>query len=180
MSDKIIAHRYAVALYSNAKNEDLDNLYSDTKELLSLFNNSDDLKKTLKSPLTKNFVKLSITKELTKNFNSAKTIEGLLVTLSNNKRLNLLDAVLHSFGEVLLMKRGYQSAKVTSAFDIDSETKKNISDLLNSQYGSKINIEFNTNQSLLGGMTVIVGSKMVDLSVRNQVLKFTSNVKGDI
>ena len=42
------------------------------------------------------------------------------------------------------------------------------------------NIEFKTNESLLGGMTVVVGSKMIDLSVRSQVSKFTNNVKGDI
>ena len=34
MSDKIIAHRYAVALYSNSQNDELDKLYNDTKELL--------------------------------------------------------------------------------------------------------------------------------------------------
>jgi ATP synthase F1 delta subunit len=162
------------------QNDELDSLYEDTKELLGLIKASEDLSNILKSPLTKNSLKLSIIKKLTSGFNSSKILEGLLETLSNNKRLNLLDKVLDSFAEVLLTKRGYQSAKVTSAYDIDQQTKKNISDLLNSQYDSKINIVFNTNQSLLGGMTVVVGSKMVDLSVRNQVLKFTSNVKGDI
>ena len=43
--------------------------------------------------------------------------------------------MLSSFGEVLLSKRGYKSANVTTASDIDDDTKKNISELLNSQYG---------------------------------------------
>jgi ATP synthase F1 delta subunit len=162
------------------QNDQLDSLYDDSKVLLGMVSESEDLSSTLKSPLIKNSLKLSIIKKLTSGYKSSKIIEGLLETLANNKRLNLLDNVLASFGEVLLSKRGFQSVKVTSAYDIDEQTKKNISDLLNSQYGPKINIEFNTNQSLLGGMTVVVGSKMVDLSVRNQVLKFTSNVKGDI
>tara|TARA_B100001996_G_scaffold304299_1_gene245186 strand:- start:272 stop:814 length:543 start_codon:yes stop_codon:yes gene_type:complete len=180
MSDKIIAHRYAVALYSNSQNDELDKLYNDTKELLGLIKVSHDLSSIMKSPLIKNALKLSITKKLIHGLSSFKILEGLLETLSNNRRLYLLDTVLTSFGEVLLSKRGYKSAKVTTAYEIDSETKKNISDYLNAQYKSKINIEFNTSQSLLGGMTVIVGSKMVDLSLRNQVLKFTNNVKGDI
>ena len=63
MSDKIIAHRYAVALHSNVQNDELDSLYLDTKELLSLIKENEDLSNTLKSPLTKNSLKLSITKK---------------------------------------------------------------------------------------------------------------------
>ena len=79
-----------------------------------------------------------------------------------------------------LKKRGYQKAKVTTAHTIDEQTKKDIQELLHNQYGSKLNLEFQVNKSLLGGMTVIIGSKMIDLSIINQVSKFTNNVKGDI
>ena len=180
MSNKIIAQRYAIALFSTSKNDDLDTLFSDTKTLLEMINTSDDLMKTLKSPLSKGELKLNIVSSLIKDMASNKILKGLLDTLYKNKRLSILALVLSSFGEVLLSKRGYKSANVTTANDIDDDTKKNISDLLNSQYGSKINIEFKTNESLLGGMTVVVGSKMIDLSVRSQVSKFTNNVKGDI
>jgi ATP synthase F1 delta subunit len=180
MSNKIIAQRYAIALFSTVQNDDLDSLFADTKELLSTIHSSEDLMSILKSPITKGEHKLSIISSLTKEMHSSKILKGLLDTLYKNKRLSILTLVLSCFGEVLLSKRGYQSANVTTASDVDEETKKNISDLLNSQYGSKINIEFNTNHSLLGGMTVVVGSKMIDLSVRSQVSKFTNNVKGDI
>jgi ATP synthase F1 delta subunit len=180
MSDKIIAQRYAIALFSTAKNDDLDSLFSDTKTLLEMIHSSDDLIQTLKSPLSKGELKLNIVSSLIKDMSSNKILKGLLDTLYKNKRLSILAIVLSSFGEVLLSKRGYKSASVTTASDIDDDTKKNISELLNSQYGSKINIEFKTNESLLGGMTVVVGSKMIDLSVRSQVSKFTNNVKGDI
>ena len=69
---------------------------------------------------------------------------------------------------------------MTTAHEIDESTKKNIQELLHQQYGSKLNLEFNINKSLLGGMTVVIGSKMIDLSIVNQVSKFTNNVKGDI
>jgi len=180
MSNKIIAQRYAIALFSTVKNDDLDSLFSDTKTLLEMINTSDDLMKTLKSPLSKGELKLNIVSSLIKDMASNKILKGLLDTLYKNKRLSILALVLSSFGEVLLSKRGYKSANVTTVSDIDDDTKKNISELLNSQYGSKINIEFKTNESLLGGMTVVVGSKMIDLSVRSQVSKFTNNVKGDI
>ena len=88
--------------------------------------------------------------------------------------------ILQDFQDVLYEKRGYQKAKVTTAHDIDEATKTNIQELLNSQYGSKLNLEFQINKSLLGGMTVVIGSKMIDLSIATQVSKFTNNVKGDI
>ncbi len=180
MTNKIIAKRYAIALFNTAHNDDLDLLFKDTQYMHSLINDNEDLLKVLKSPLNKSEIKLSIIIELIKELPSAKILNGLFQTLSKNKRLSIIDDVLFAFSEVLLSKRGYQSAKVTTAYKADEDTEKNISKILNSQYGSKINIEFSTNQSLLGGMTVIVGSKMIDLSVRSQVSKFTNNVKGDI
>ena len=94
--------------------------------------------------------------------------------------LNLFENILIEFQDVLYDKRGYQKAKVTTAHVIDDETKKSIQELLHNQYGSKLNLEFQVNKSLLGGMTVVIGSKMIDLSISNQVSKFTNNVKGDI
>ena len=111
---------------------------------------------------------------------SQKIIGGLINTLKKNKRLNLFAGILQDFQDVLYEKRGYQKAKVTTAHDIDEATKTNIQELLNSQYGSKLNLEFQINKSLLGGMTVVIGSKMIDLSIATQVSKFTNNVKGDI
>jgi|TARA_B100000787_G_scaffold166209_1_gene151080 F-type H+-transporting ATPase subunit delta len=180
MSNKIIAKRYAIALFNTVQNDDLDSLFADTQELLNTIHSSDDLMNVLKSPITKGEHKLNIISSLIKDAQSGKILKGLLNTLYKNKRLSLLALTLSCFSDVLLLKRGYQSANVTTVSKIDEDTKKNISDLLNSQYGSKINIEFKTNQSLLGGMTVVVGSKMIDLSLRSQVSKFTNNVKGDI
>ena len=51
MSNKIIAQRYAIALFSTAKNDDLDSLFSDTKTLLEMIHSSDDLMKNLKISL---------------------------------------------------------------------------------------------------------------------------------
>jgi ATP synthase F1 delta subunit len=111
---------------------------------------------------------------------SEKILMGLINTLKKNKRLNLFENILHEFQDVLFEKRGYQKAKVTTSHGIDEQTKNNIQELLHNQYGSKIKLEFQVNKSLLGGMTVVIGSKMIDLSIINQVSKFTNNVKGDI
>ena len=109
-----------------------------------------------------------------------KILSGLVNTLKKNKRLNLFENILSDFQDVLFEKRGYQKAKVTTSHAINDEIKNSIQELLHNQYGSKINLEFQVNNSLLGGMTVVIGSKMIDLSILNQVSKFTNNVKGDI
>ena len=107
-------------------------------------------------------------------------LNTILNILKKNKRLNLFENILHEFHDVIFEKRGYQKAKVTTSHGIDEQTKNNIQELLYNQYGSKIKLEFQVNKSLLGGMTVVIGSKMIDLSIINQVSKFTNNVKGDI
>ena len=180
MSNKIASRRYAVALFDTVQNEQLDALLAHAQSLSSLIQESHELASVLKSPLTKNEIKSNILLKIIEGAPSEKKLKGLVNTLRKNKRLNLFENILTEFQDVLFEKRGYQKAKVTTAHPINDETKNSIKELLNNQYGSKINLEFQINQALLGGMTVVVGSKMIDLSVLNQVSKFTNNVKGDI
>ena len=162
------------------KNEELDSLLADCQSLSESLKESQELSSLLKSPLTKNEIKSSILLNVISGLPSEKILMGLINTLKKNKRLNLFENILHEFQDVLFEKRGYQKAKVTTSHGIDEQTKNNIQELLHNQYGSKIKLEFQVNKSLLGGMTVVIGSKMIDLSIINQVSKFTNNVKGDI
>ena len=180
MSNKITSKRYAVALFDTVQNEELDTLLGDAQSLTNVIHESPELDILLKSPLTKNDLKANILMKIVEGLSSQKILGGLVNTLKKNKRLNLFANVLKEFQDVLFEKRGYQKAKVTTAHTIDEATKKNIQDLLHNQYGSKLNLEFQINKSLLGGMTVVIGSKMIDLSIANQVSKITNNLKGDI
>ena len=180
MTNKIASKRYSTALFDSVKNEELDALLKDAQSLSETMLDSQELSLLLKSPLTKNELKSSILLKIIQGLPSEKILSGLVNTLKKNKRLNLFENVLSDFQDVLFEKRGYQKAKVTTSHAINDETKNIIQDLLHNQYGSKINLEFHVNNSLLGGMTVVIGSKMIDLSILNQVSKFTNNVKGDI
>ena len=155
-------------------------MLADAQSLYQSIQENSELDTLLKSPITQNELKASILMKIIQGSPSQKIIGGLINTLKKNKRLNLFAGILQDFQDVLYEKRGYQKAKVTTAHDIDEATKTNIQELLNSQYGSKLNLEFQINKSLLGGMTVVIGSKMIDLSIATQVSKFTNNVKGDI
>ena len=180
MSNKIASKRYSVALFDTVKNEELDSLLADCQSLSESLKESHELSSLLKSPLTKNEIKSSVLLNVISGLPSETILIGLINTLKKNKRLNLFENILHEFQDVLFEKRGYQKAKVTTSHGIDEQTKNNIQELLHNQYGSKIKLEFQVNKSLLGGMTVVIGSKMIDLSIINQVSKFTNNVKGDI
>ena len=180
MTNKIASKRYALALFDTVKNEDLDSLLADTQFLSTTLGESEELSSLLKSPLTKNEIKSNVLLKVIVGLTSEKILSGLVTTLKKNKRLNLFEVILIEFQDVLFEKRGYQKAKVTTSHGIDEQTKSNIQELLHNQYGSKIKLEFQVNKSLLGGMTVVIGSKMIDLSIINQVSKFTNNVKGDI
>ena len=180
MTNKIASKRYSTALFDSVKNEELDALLKDAQSLSETMADSQELSSLLKSPLTKNELKSSILLKIIQGLPSEKILSGLVNTLKKNKRLNLFENVLSDFQDVLFEKRGYQKAKVTTSHAINDEIKNNIQDLLHNQYGSKINLEFQVNNSLLGGMTIVIGSKMIDLSILNQVSKFTNNVKGDI
>ena len=76
MSNKIIAKRYAIALFNTVQNDELDSRFADTQELLNTIHSSDDLMNVLKSPITKGEHKLNIISSLIKAAQSGKILKG--------------------------------------------------------------------------------------------------------
>ena len=62
-----------------------------------------------------------------------------------------------------------QSATVTSALPLSSDETQRIENSLKDQLGSEVEIEFRVNPSILGGLVVRVGDKVVDGSVSGKL-----------
>ena len=105
MSNKIASKRYAVALFDTVKNEELDSLLADAQSLSTTFVESEELASLLKSPLTKNEIKSNVLLKIISGLASERILNGLVTTLKKNKRLNLFEAILNEFQDVLFEKK---------------------------------------------------------------------------
>ena len=75
-------------------------------------------------------------------------------------------------------KRGDIAANVTSANELSEDEKNNITNQLKNTLGQKLSLNFDVDKSIIGGLIVKVGSKMIDTSIANKINKLKIAMKG--
>lgn len=81
-------------------------------------------------------------------------------------RAFLLPAIAHAFEARAAKARGEVRAEVTTAHELTAAQKKSVAAALKKAIGKDPVIETRVDESLLGGIKVRVGSRLVDASVR--------------
>jgi F-type H+-transporting ATPase subunit delta len=67
---------------------------------------------------------------------------------------------------------------VTTATDLTDKQRHQLEEALRQSVGGKVNIEANVDPSLIGGMVVRVGSRMIDNSLRSKLNRLQHAMKG--
>lgn len=90
-------------------------------------------------------------------------VEGFLKYLEANRKLPLLPQIAAQLSKQTFS--GNRSAKVLSATPLSAASEKSIRDIIKGEFGSE-EIIFNVDETLVGGLKVIVGSQVLDLSFK--------------
>ena len=174
-----ISGRYAVALFELADEaKALDAVESDLSELKAMTAESADMRDLVTSPL---YSREQQSKGIAGVAQAAKLhalTEKFLGVLAANRRLSALGAIISSFEKLLAHHRGEVKAEVVSARKL---TKKQLGDLekkLKLAVGHDVAIDATVDESLLGGLTVQVGSRMVDDSLKTKLNNLAIAMKG--
>lgn len=165
-----MAGRYATALFELADGANsLDATASDLAAISALLNESDDLRRLVLSPVfgadeqARAFAAVlerAGIKGLTANF------IGLVI---QNRRLFALPDMIAGFNGLLAVKRGEVSADVTSAHPLSDAQLQSLKASLKTATGRDVQINANVDASLLGGLVVKVGSRMIDSSLKTKL-----------
>jgi F-type H+-transporting ATPase subunit delta len=130
---------------------------------------SADFQKALNSPL---FDKKSLAAAVSAIADKAKlqgVTKNFLNVLVANGRLAALPSIIKAFAKNLSEKRGNVTVDVTVAQDLSAKQKKDLEDALAKGLGQKVAVRLKVEPSILGGMIVTVGSKMIDDSVARKL-----------
>ncbi|WP_026369653.1 ATP synthase F1 subunit delta [Kallotenue papyrolyticum] len=103
--------------------------------------------------------------------------DSLVQTLRDNDAEDQLDEVVHQF---MLLARGSgpREASVTSAVPLSEEQQQAIVQQLRAKYGPALEVEFKVDPSILGGLIVRVGDKVLDESVRSRLVELQQRMLG--
>ena len=175
-----LAARYAGALYDLASEADaVDAVLADFDATAKMIESSDDLSRLITSPvLGRQDQTAAMTAVLEKAGANPLTVK-FIGAVAQNGRLFALDRIMQNFAELVAKKRGQISAEIVSAVALDDERQKLVQDTVAKIAGSdKLSLSMRVDPSLIGGLVVRIGSRMIDTSIKTKLNRLEAAMKG--
>jgi len=94
---------------------------------------------------------------------------NFLTAVVENDRLNALGEIAAQFQKLKNAAQGVNDAVVYSAFAIDAGSLTDLVALLEKRFAHKLNARVVIDESLIGGVRVVVGDEVFDTSVRSRL-----------
>ncbi|MDP2902846.1 MAG: F0F1 ATP synthase subunit delta [Methylovulum sp.] len=94
---------------------------------------------------------------------------NFLKLLVHNNRLVLISTIFNLFEAYKADHEGYVEVEVTTAYEFSEETRLNFAATLEKTLGKKIHMNVILDKSLIGGVLVRAGDKVIDGSIRGQL-----------
>lgn len=174
-----LAGRYATALFELADGEKkLDDVANDLQQLGAMIDASEDLSRLIRSPIVSGDEQLAAMNALTEKAEFSPLTRNFVGVVAENRRLFALSDMIKSYQAQLASSRGEATAEVVSAQPLTDAQVKAVEDALKSAIGTKVQIEQRVDESLLGGLVVRVGSRMIDSSLKTKLQKMRLAMKG--
>lgn len=170
--------RYASALFELAvEQSQLQPVENDLKVLRGLLDESADLRRMVRSPV---FSAEDQAKALEAVLAKAG-IDGLTMNfvklITRNRRLFAVPEMITAFLTLAARSRGEVEADVTSATTLDDGQLQTLKEALKASIGQDVQINAKVDPSLLGGLIVKVGSRMIDSSLRTKLSTLKMRMK---
>ncbi len=171
--------RYALALLELAdERKQLDPVAEDLRGLKATIAESEDLRRLIRSPV---FTRDQQGRAMTAILDRAGVGEltrRFVLLVARNRRLFALDRMIAAYLAELARRRGEITARVTSATALDDEQQRALVETLRNEVGAKVQVELEVDPSLIGGLIVRVGSRMIDNSIRSKLQRLQLAMKG--
>jgi F-type H+-transporting ATPase subunit delta len=102
---------------------------------------------------------------------------NFLFVLAQNRRLGQLSAVVDAFLDELATRRGEFTADVRSARPLSSAQQEQLAAHLCQMAGGKVHLILREDATLLGGLVVKLGSRLIDASVKSKLARLERELK---
>lgn len=174
-----LAGRYAAALFELAdEGKALDAVAEDLVVLQKALDESEDMTRLVRSPVLDRDEQWKAMTALLDKMGASDLTKKFLGVVTANRRLFALTGIVRAYLEELASRRGEVTADVVSAHPLSDSQVKALEDSLKKALGGKVAIAPRIDPSILGGLIVKVGSRMIDSSLRTQLQKLKFAMKG--
>lgn len=176
MNQSKITVRYAKALFLLAKERNQLKIFkTDVSFVVSVFNESQDFKFLIDSPVVKTSQKLKAVHTIFEGKVAQETLRFLEMIIEN-KREQHLPAICRNFLEMIRKEQGIKAAVVNSVTSLSDEELNKMKKLLEDKYKGTIEMQEIIDESLLGGFILRVEDQQYDASIATRLKKVKENL----
>jgi F-type H+-transporting ATPase subunit delta len=173
-----IAKPYAEALLNLAKSESQKNslnlVTADINDLLLLLAKSKLLKEYFANPIVSVSAKKELIKKVLSPHLGTITLKFLYL-LVDRRRISILEAIAEKYIELVYQVTNVKVEEVTSVVELDLEQEVLLTEfLVDSTESNDIELIMTIDESILGGLVVKIGSKVVDMSLQGELRKMAA------
>lgn len=165
-----LSGRYARALFDLAiEGKALAAVEASLKTLTEALAESADLKALIGSPLVGRGAAGAAIAGVADGLGLDGLTKNFLGVLAGNRRLALLPAIIRDFAALNAARKGEVTAQVTSAHKLTAAQQKALAAKLKAGIGRDVALDVTIDPSILGGLVVRVGSRMIDNSLKTRL-----------
>lgn len=165
-----LAERYATALFDLAdERRGLDAVAADLRTLRDMIAASHDLVRLLRSPVLSRDEQGQAVAALAERAGLSELTRNFLGVVAGNRRLFAVPQMIEAYLKKLAERRGEVTAEVTVAQPLNEARQAALAEQLRRAIGGRVAIDIRIDPSLIGGLVVKVGSRMVDASLASRL-----------
>lgn len=180
MTGDILAQRYAQALFDLGKEQGLCEVelyYTVLFQIEELLIMSNELTYFLYAPIFTINEKQDVLLKLLQLVEATQPIKNFCLLLAEKERLPLLSQIITSFKTLLDNAKSIVHGQLITAITLDEKKQAELVITLEKQTNKKLELLFQVNPDILGGIVLHIGDKVFDASLRTQLESIRNTIK---
>ena len=171
--------RYASALFELAtEDKSTEEVASQLQRLGAAIEQSEDLSRVVRSPVFSAADQVAAVSSIASEIGISGTTLNFLKLVAKNRRLSALPDIIKAYATLLATSRGEIAGEVTSAEPLSASQLNDLKAALKSSLGRDVALITRVDSSILGGLIVKVGSRMMDNSLKTKLQTLKIAMKG--
>ena len=172
-----VAVPYARALFDfSVEKNIMHQITADFQNLDIFFNESSELTEYLNNPVVSQKAKREVLAKLLKSQINTETFKFLMV-LVDRDRINLLNAVINNYLELVYQTASIKMVEVSTAFAFTNSQKDTLIQKLKELTNAReIRLVTTVDPTLIGGFLIKTESKVIDFTVKNQLQQLAKHL----
>lgn len=170
---------FAARLPAAALRGELQHTKQHLGDFAALLRQHAPLRAALTSPAVAKEQRLALLDRLRSLLGLSELTRNFLAVLLDHRRLELLPQVLGAFDTEVYARLGVVLVEVTTALELNAKQKKLLEERLAALTGAQVEMRFQQNPEVLGGVVARLGSTIYDGSLRAQLRRLQQQLSAE-